>query len=76
MREWDEREANYAALQLVMQTKRGVVRPLIALNLMPARSNRAPSDQAPFNFSGLASSVTGGLMFVGDHVIAGSRIGC
>lgn len=63
--------ANYGAFQLVLQTKRGVVRPLLALNLMPARIERDPSDEDPFHFKGLASSVTGGLMFVGKHALIG-----
>jgi hypothetical protein len=63
--------ANYGAFQIVLQTKHGVVRPLLALNVMPARITRDPSDEAPFEFSGLASSVTGGVMFVGRHALIG-----
>ena len=63
--------ANYGAVQLVAQTKRGFVRPLLAVNLMPARITRDPSDQDPFKFSGLASSITGGLMLVGKHALIG-----
>jgi hypothetical protein len=63
--------ANYGALQIVLQSKRGVVRPLLALNLMPARITRDPSDEDPFKFTGFASSITGGLMFVGRHALVG-----
>lgn len=63
--------ATFAALQAVVQTKRGFVRPLVAVNLMPARVHRAPSDEPAFTFKGVASSVTGGLMLVGEHALIG-----
>jgi hypothetical protein len=66
--------ANYGAFQVVVQSKRGVIRPLLALNLMPARIQRDPSDADPFHFSGLASSLTGGVMFVGSHALIGPYI--
>lgn len=66
--------ATYGAFQVVMQTKRGPIRPLLALNLMPARVERNPSDEDPFHFKGLASSVTGGVMFVGNHALIGPYI--
>ena len=66
--------ATYGAFQAVVQTKRGFVRPLLSLNLMPARIKRDPSDEGPFEFKGLASSVTAGLMLVGDHALMGPYI--
>jgi hypothetical protein len=63
--------ATYGALQTVVQTKRGMVRPLLAVNFMAARIKRDPSDADPFNFRGLASSITAGVMFVGKHALAG-----
>jgi hypothetical protein len=63
--------ATYASLSAVLQSKRGVVRPLLAVNLMPARIKRDPSDEDPFRFKGLASSITAGLMFVGRHALIG-----
>ena len=66
--------ATYGSLQLVVQGKRGVIRPLVALNLMPARIHRDPSEEAPFDFQGLASSLTGGVMFVGKHALIGPYV--
>ncbi|HEY5949532.1 MAG TPA: hypothetical protein VIV40_28755 [Kofleriaceae bacterium] len=63
--------ATYGSLSAVIQSKHGMIRPLLAVNVMPARIKRAPSDEAPFNFKGLASSVTGGIMFVGRHALIG-----
>jgi hypothetical protein len=63
--------ANYGAFQIVLQAKRGVVRPLLALNVMPASIKRDPSDEDPFQFKGLASSLTAGLMLVGRHALIG-----
>jgi hypothetical protein len=63
--------ATYGSLSAVLQSKRGVVRPLLAVNFMPARIKRDPSDEDPFQFKGLASSVTAGLMFVGRHALIG-----
>jgi len=63
--------ANYGALQLVAQTKNGPVRPLLAVNLMPAKINRAPSEDPAYDFTGFASSVTGGIMLVGRHTVVG-----
>ena len=54
--------ATYGAFQAVIQTKRGFIRPLVALNLMPARIKRDPSDAEPFRFTGFASSITAGLI--------------
>lgn len=63
--------ATYVALQAVLQSKRGVVRPLAAINILPARIHRDPSDEGPFNFRGVASSLTLGAMFVGRAVTVG-----
>ncbi len=63
--------ATYGAFSAVLQTKRGPVRPLLAVNFMPASIRRDPSDADPFRFKGVASSVTGGLMFVGKSALIG-----
>ncbi|HEY5927094.1 MAG TPA: hypothetical protein VIV11_35645 [Kofleriaceae bacterium] len=63
--------ANYGAFQVVLQTKRGMVRPLLALNLMPARISRDPSDEPSFKFTGFASSVTGGIMLTTRKAVVG-----
>lgn len=63
--------AQYASLQAVVQGKNGVFRPMVAVNIMPARIHRDPYDEGPFDFNGLASSITVGGMFVGDRVTAG-----
>ncbi len=63
--------ANYGAFQVALQYKHGVVRPLLALNIMPAKITRDPSDEAPFSFKGLASSITAGLLFTGKHAVVG-----
>lgn len=61
--------ANYGALQAIIQSKTGVMRPLLAVNFMPASIHRSPSDGDPFNFKGMASSVTLGLQFVGSKAL-------
>jgi hypothetical protein len=66
--------ATYGALQAVVQTKRGPIRPLLALNIMPARITRSPSDEPSFEFKGVASSLTAGIMFVGRAVQIGPYI--
>lgn len=66
--------ATYAAFSAVMQTKHGFVRPLLSVNIMPARIKRDPSDADPFSFKGLASSVTAGLMLVGKRALVGPYI--
>lgn len=63
--------ASYGAFQVVLQTKHGFIRPLLAVNFMPARIDRDPSDEDPFKLKGLASSITAGLMFVGNHALIG-----
>ena len=54
--------ANYAALQAVIQLRHGWVRPMAAINVMPARIKRDPSDEPAATFAGLASSLTLGVM--------------
>ena len=54
--------ANYAALQAVLQLREGWIRPMAAINLMPARIKRDPSDDVATTFAGLASSLTLGVM--------------
>ncbi len=66
--------ATYAALQAVIQSKRGAVRPLAAVNIMPARIHRDPSDEDPFDFKGLATSLTLGAMFVSRGVTIGPYV--
>ncbi|MBV8757002.1 MAG: hypothetical protein JO257_07000 [Deltaproteobacteria bacterium] len=64
----NEASAEYASIQGVIQRKNGPVRPLVSLNLMPFHIKRTPGSDPVQKFTGLASSVTFGLMFV-------SRIG-
>ncbi|HUS31811.1 MAG TPA: hypothetical protein VMZ53_25090 [Kofleriaceae bacterium] len=59
--------ANYGALSAILQTKRGFVRPLAALQFMPAHIKRAPSDEPAFSFNGFASSITVALEFTGHN---------
>jgi hypothetical protein len=63
--------ANYGALQAIIQTKRGFVRPMAAINWMPSHIRRAPSDEPEFSFNGMASSITLGLQLVGNHAVFG-----
>ncbi|HSD88758.1 MAG TPA: hypothetical protein VLB44_14625 [Kofleriaceae bacterium] len=64
--------ANYGAFQAVVQTKHGLIRPLAALNFMPAHIRRDPyGANNDFSFNGMASSVTLGLMFVGSRAVFG-----
>lgn len=66
--------ATYLALQGVIQRRGGLVRPLVALNIMPAQISRDPSDAPAFDFKGMASSITVGAMFVGESVTAGPYV--
>ncbi len=66
--------ANYAQVQGVIQLKHGGMRPLLALNLMPANIKRTFSSEPDYSFNGFASSLTFGLMFTGDKVTAGPYI--
>jgi hypothetical protein len=59
--------ANYGALQAIIQTKSGMMRPLAAINFMPAHIKRAPSDEPEFSFNGMASSITLALEFTGSN---------
>lgn len=65
--------ANYANLQGVVQFNQGTLRPLVALNLMPATISRRFGDPAEqdYKYNGLASSLTFGLLFTSDHLTAG-----
>jgi hypothetical protein len=63
--------AMYGAIQAIVQTKRGFVRPLAAINIMPATINRDPSEEGPFSYKGIATSLTIGVMFVGNSVQLG-----
>jgi hypothetical protein len=56
--------AEYAAIQAVVQLKHGPIRPLASLNLMPFHVKRTPGNDPEQKFTGLASSVTFGLMLV------------
>ena len=60
----NEASAEYAAIQAVVQLKHGPIRPLASLNLMPFHVKRTPGSDPEQKFTGLASSVTVGLMFV------------
>lgn len=62
--EKNEASAEYAAVQAIVQLKRGPVRPLASLNLMPFHIKRSPGSDPEQKFTGLASSVTFGLMLV------------
>jgi len=62
--EKNEASAEYAAIQAVVQLKHGPIRPLASLNLMPFHIKRTPGSDPEQKFTGLASSVTVGLMFV------------
>lgn len=61
--------ANYGALQAILQTKTGMMRPMVAVNLMPASIKRSPSDEPAFKFKGMASSLTFGVQFVGSKAL-------
>jgi len=63
--------AVYGGVQGILQVKHGPIRPMVALNAMPFRIRRHPSDEAEYRFRGIASSVTVGLMFTSDHVQIG-----
>ncbi|HWO24030.1 MAG TPA: hypothetical protein VNO30_35050 [Kofleriaceae bacterium] len=64
----DSASAVYGAVQGVAQLRRGFVRPLASLNLMPFRIRRGASEPEAFTSRGLASSATFGVMFVSDSV--------
>jgi hypothetical protein len=61
--------ANYGAFQAILQTKTGMLRPLAAINIMPAHIKRAPSDEPEFSFNGFASSITLALEFTGSNAV-------
>ena len=64
----NEASAEYASFQGVIQLKNGPVRPLASINLMPFHIKRTPGSDPVQKFTGIASSVTFGLMLT-------SRIG-
>lgn len=59
----DSASAVYGAAQGVVQLRRGFVRPLAALSLMPFRIKRDISGDPQQRFAGLASSLTFGVAF-------------
>jgi hypothetical protein len=63
--------AVYGGVQGIVQVKNGWIRPMVALNAMPFRIQRHPSNEAEYRFRGLASSLTVGLMLTFDHVQLG-----
>jgi hypothetical protein len=63
----NEASAEYAAIQGVIQLKHGPIRPLASINLMPFHVKRTPGDDPVQKFTGIASSLTFGLMLV-SHV--------
>ncbi|MEO8553151.1 MAG: hypothetical protein ABI678_24430 [Kofleriaceae bacterium] len=64
----DEASAVYGSLQGVVQVKRGFVRPLVSLNVMPFKITRGLESAPIQRFYGAATSATFGLMLVGDRV--------
>ncbi len=64
----DEASAYYGSISGVIETKRGVVRPLAALNVMPFKVTRGIESQPVQRFFGAATSVTVALMFVSDFI--------
>ena len=60
----NEASAEYAAIQAVVQLKHGPIRPLASLNLMPFHVKRTPGDDPVQKFTGIASSLTFGVMLV------------
>ncbi len=68
--------ANYGAFQGILQFGAGNIRPLAALNIMPAYITRRFEDpsEPDFHWKGLATSLTFGVMFVGRHVQGGPYI--
>lgn len=60
----NEASAEYGSLSGVIQLKNGPIRPLASVNLMPFHIKRTPGNDPVQKFTGLASSVTFGLMLV------------
>ena len=69
--EKNEASAEYGAAQGVIQLKNGPVRPLASINLMPFHVKRTPGSDPVQEFSGIASSVTLGLMLVTRYAQVG-----
>jgi len=70
----NEASAEYGAVQGVIQSKHGIVRPLLSINLMPFHIKRTPGNDPVQKFTGLASSATFGVMLVGRHAQFGPYI--
>lgn len=63
----DEASAAYAAVEGIAQFSRGVIRPLLSLNVMGFRITRAPEDEPIQRFKGISETVTFGLSFVSNR---------
>jgi hypothetical protein len=70
----NEATAEYGAAQGVIQLKHGPIRPLASINLMPFHVKRTPGSDPVQTFTGLASSVTFGLMLVGRFAQIGPYV--
>jgi hypothetical protein len=70
----NEATAEYGAAQGVLQLKHGPIRPLVSINLMPFHVKRTPGEDPVQTFTGIASSATLGLMFVGRFAQFGPYI--
>jgi hypothetical protein len=71
----DGASATYGAFQGIVQYGEGSIRPLAALNFMPAKINRYFDDGTPnLHYRGYATSITVGAMFVGRNIQAGPYI--
>lgn len=66
--------ATYGAFQAVAQLKHGAIRPLAALNFMPAKIDRKFADEPDYDYNGFATSVTLGVMFVGPGITIGPYV--
>jgi len=64
----DEASAYYGSLSGVVQVRHGFLRPLASINIMPFKITRGLENNPIQRFYGAATSLTFGLMLVGDHV--------
>jgi hypothetical protein len=64
----DEASAYYGSFSGVVQVRHGFLRPLASLNIMPFKITRGIENDPIQRFYGAATSLTFGLMLVGDHV--------
>jgi hypothetical protein len=64
----DEASAYYGSFSGVVQVRHGFLRPLASLDIMPFKVTRGIENEPIQRFYGAASSLTFGLMLVGDHV--------